>query len=66
MPRRAKFIEEAQCRAARVREQETQKAIAAAEQIMTKAREAAARNTSACSPNSNARSAGWWCRLPPR
>ena len=37
-----KLIEEARAAAARVREQETQKAIAAAEQIMTKAREAAA------------------------
>jgi F-type H+-transporting ATPase subunit b len=37
-----KMIEEARGAAARVREEETQKAIAAAEQIMTKAREAAA------------------------
>jgi F-type H+-transporting ATPase subunit b len=37
-----KLIEEAREAAARVREQETQKAIAAAEQIVTKAREAAA------------------------
>src|SRR5207247_9463099 len=37
-----KLIEEARAAAARVQEQETQKAIAAAEQIMTKAREAAA------------------------
>jgi F-type H+-transporting ATPase subunit b len=36
-----KLIEEARAAAARVREQETQKAIAAAEQIMAKAREAA-------------------------
>ena len=36
------LIEEARAAAARVREQETQKAIAAAEQIMVKAREAAA------------------------
>ena len=36
-----KFIEEARAAAARVQEQETQKAIAAAEQIITKAREAA-------------------------
>jgi F-type H+-transporting ATPase subunit b len=36
------FIEEARVAAARLREQETQKAIAAAEQIMAKAREAAA------------------------
>lgn len=36
------LIEEARTAAARLREQETQKAIAAAEQIMTKAREAAA------------------------
>ena len=37
-----KFIEEARAAAARVREQETAKAIAAVEQIMIKAREAAA------------------------
>ena len=37
-----KLIEEARAAAARVQEQETQKAIAAAEQIMVKAREAAA------------------------
>ena len=37
------MIEEARAAAARVREQETQKAVAAAEQIMVKAREAAAR-----------------------
>jgi F-type H+-transporting ATPase subunit b len=37
-----KLIEEARAAANRVREDETQKAIAAAEQIMTKAREAAA------------------------
>lgn len=36
-----KFIEEARAAAARVQEQETRKAIAAAEQIMIKAREAA-------------------------
>jgi F-type H+-transporting ATPase subunit b len=39
-----KLIEEARTAAARVREQETQKAIAAAEQIMAKAREAAAQD----------------------
>src|SRR6266568_9266416 len=38
----SKFIEEARAAAARLREQETEKAIAAAEQIMIKAREAAA------------------------
>ena len=38
------LIEEARAAAARVREQETQKAIAAAEQIMVKAREAAMRD----------------------
>lgn len=38
----AKFIEEARTAAARVLEQETQKAIAAAEQIITKAHQAAA------------------------
>ncbi len=38
----SKFIEEARAAAARVREQETQKAIAAAEQIVINAREAAA------------------------
>ena len=37
-----KFIEEARAAAARVREQETKKAVAAAEQIMINAREAAA------------------------
>jgi F-type H+-transporting ATPase subunit b len=37
-----KLIEEARAAAARVQEQETQKAIASAEQIITKAREAAA------------------------
>ncbi len=37
-----KFIEEARTAAARLQEQESQKAIAAAEQIMVKAREAAA------------------------
>ena len=40
----AKFIEEARAAAARVQEQETKKAIAAAEQIMVKAREAAAQD----------------------
>jgi F-type H+-transporting ATPase subunit b len=39
-----KLIEEARAAAARVQEVETQKAIAAAEQIITKAREAAARD----------------------
>ena len=39
-----KFIEEARAAAARVQQQETQKAIAAAEQIMIKAREAAAQD----------------------
>ena len=39
-----KFIEDARAAAARVQEAETQKAIAAAEQIMTKAREAAAQD----------------------
>ncbi len=38
----SKFIEDARAAAARVREQETQKAIAAAEQIIVKAREVAA------------------------
>ena len=41
-----KLIDEARQAAARVREQETQKAIAAAEQIVTKAREAAAQERS--------------------
>ena len=40
----AKFIEEARAAAARLQAQETQKAIAAAEQIMAKAREAAAQD----------------------
>ncbi len=39
-----KFIDEARVAAARLQAQETQKAIAAAEQIMSKAREAAARD----------------------
>lgn len=39
-----KFIEEARAAAARLQAQETQKAIAAAEQIMNKAREASARD----------------------
>lgn len=39
-----KLIEEARAAAARVQEQETQKAIASAEQIIAKAREAAARD----------------------
>jgi F-type H+-transporting ATPase subunit b len=39
-----KLIEEARAAAARVQEQETQKAIAAAEQIIVKAREAAAQD----------------------
>jgi F-type H+-transporting ATPase subunit b len=39
-----KFIEEARAAAARVQEQETQKAIVAAEQIISKAREAAAQD----------------------
>jgi F-type H+-transporting ATPase subunit b len=39
-----KLIEEARAAAARVQEAETQKAIAAAEQIITKAREAAAQD----------------------
>ena len=38
----AQFLEEGRTAAAKVRESETQKAIAAAEQIMSKAREAAA------------------------
>ena len=38
----SQFIEEARAAAARLREQETQKAIAAAEQIMARARDAAA------------------------
>jgi len=41
---RTKLIEEARAAAARVQEQETQKAIAAAEQIIAKAREAAAQD----------------------
>ena len=40
----ARFIEEARAAAARLQEQESQKAIAAAEQIMIRAREAAARD----------------------
>ncbi len=40
----AKFIEEARAAAARVQQEETEKAIAAAEQIMAKAREAAAQD----------------------
>ena len=40
----AKFIDEARAAAARVREEETQRAIAAAEQIMAKARDAAAQD----------------------
>lgn len=40
----AKFIEEARAAAARVQQEETNKAIAAAEQIMTKAHEAAAQD----------------------
>ncbi len=40
----AKFIEDARVAATQVREQETQRAIAAAEQIMTKARQAAAQD----------------------
>jgi F-type H+-transporting ATPase subunit b len=39
-----KFIEEARAGAARLQEQESQKAIAAAEQILAKAREAAAQD----------------------
>ena len=39
-----KLIEEARAAAARVQEQETQKAVAAAEQIITRAREAAAQD----------------------
>jgi F-type H+-transporting ATPase subunit b len=42
--RATKLIEEAHSAAARVQQQETQKAIAAAEQIITKAREAAAQD----------------------
>jgi F-type H+-transporting ATPase subunit b len=42
-----KLIDDARQAAARVREQETQKAIAAAEQIVTKAREAAAQERAA-------------------
>jgi len=40
----ARFIEEARAAAARVQQEETKKAIAAAEQIMVKAREAAAQD----------------------
>ena len=40
----ARFIEEARAAAARVQQEETEKAIAAAEQIMAKAREAAAQD----------------------
>ena len=43
-PQANKLIEEARAAAARVQEQETQKAIAAAEQIIAKAREAAAQD----------------------
>ena len=39
-----KFIEEARAAATRLHEQEIQKAIAAAEEVMTKAREAAAQD----------------------
>jgi len=39
-----KFIEEARAAAARLHEQETQKAVAAAEEVLTKARDAAARD----------------------
>ena len=39
-----KFIEEARAAAARLHEQETQKAIAAAEEVLTKARDAATRD----------------------
>jgi len=39
-----KFIEEARAAAARLHDQETQKAIAAAEEVLTKARDAAARD----------------------
>ncbi len=46
-----KLINDAREAAARVREQETQKAIAAAEQIVAKAREAAAQERVKCSPN---------------
>jgi F-type H+-transporting ATPase subunit b len=40
----SKFIEEARAAAARVQQEETNKAVAAAEQIMNKAREAAAQD----------------------
>jgi len=43
-----KLIEEARAAAARVREQETQKAIAQAEQIIAKAREATAAEHGGC------------------
>ena len=54
-----KFIEEARAAAARVRQQETEKAIADAEQIIIKAREAAAQEHDRCSLNSSAKSASW-------
>ncbi len=57
------LIEEARAAAARVQAEETQKAIAAAEQILSRAREASrSAITRACSPSSSTRSAGWSCR----
>ena len=65
--RRAKLIEEARAAAARVREQETQKAIAAAEQIMAKrAARPPSGNMTACWPSSSAKWAGWSSRPPRR
>ncbi len=63
-----KLIEEARAAAARVQEQETQKAIAAAEQVMRCRRQKRPRhrNVHACSRNSSRSSAGCSSRPPPR
>ena len=58
------LIEEARAAAARVQAEETRKAIAAAEQIVVRAHEAAERDRARCSPSSNTRSAGSSCRRP--
>ena len=61
-----KLIDEARQAAARVRETETQKAIAAAEQIVARRAKPPPRNARRCSRRSNEKSAAWWSRPPLR
>ena len=58
----AKMIEEARAAAAKVQEQETQKAIAAPRPSWTRPSRRPGPSTPACSPTCAARWAGWWSR----